>query len=74
MRSPLLHGLLFCLILSVNAAAQTGAISGTVTADGASTPLQNVTIHAMDPSGSQVGSSATDASGSYTIAGVPAGT
>ena len=47
-----------------------GAISGTVTQDGTSAPLQGVRVMAFDVAGKKAGSDKTAADGSYTVGGL----
>jgi hypothetical protein len=60
-------------VSGVNGALSTGgSISGTVTANGS--PVLNACVVVNDSSGNQVGAGATDASGNYTVSGLPSGT
>ena len=53
----------------------TGAIHGTVDSQDASAPLQGITVIAEYSTGSvPIGSTTSDAAGSYTVTGLPAGT
>jgi hypothetical protein len=69
-----LRGLLFTMLIPALAAAQTGAISGFVRADGSGAPLAGVMVQALSETGSPVAAEMTDATGSYTIPLLPAGT
>jgi hypothetical protein len=55
------------------APAQTGVISGTVTAEDTSNPLEDVEVTVLSSDGSYVNDTMTDASGNYSITGLDAG-
>ncbi len=61
------------LLIAAPAAAQNGAIAGTIRNAGTNALIGNVTVRAYNPSGVQVASSVTSFSGTYSIS-VPAGT
>jgi putative cell wall-binding protein len=50
-----------------------GSISGTVTASGSSAAVANMHVVVYDSNGASAGSTFTDASGNYTLPGLPAG-
>lgn len=50
-----------------------GAISGTVTVDGSSTPIAGVNVQVSTATGAFIGSANTNAAGVYTVGGLPTG-
>jgi hypothetical protein len=51
-----------------------GSISGTITVAGAGTPIGGVSVQVYNTSGTQIRTATTDASGTYTVGGLPGGT
>jgi hypothetical protein len=49
------------------------SVSGTVTEDGTTTPLESIPVNAVDGSNTLVGSAPTNANGEYVISGLSAG-
>ncbi len=54
--------------------ANTGSMAGTVTDDPSGTPLTGAWVVAIGPTGAIAGGAVTSGAGTYTIAGLPAGT
>ena len=71
--------LLACLLLAVAlllpgvAAAQTGTVSGTITDVSTHLPIASVTVDVVIVDGSTIASASTNASGAYTVSGLPPG-
>jgi Carboxypeptidase regulatory-like domain/Bacterial Ig-like domain len=60
-------------LMAPPALAQTGAVSGNVTAQAGGAALENICVEAIDEVGFPVQSDVTDASGDYEMTDVPAG-
>lgn len=69
----LLAWVMLAMMTHATAVIAQGSFSGTVTLDGAGTPLSGVSIQVFDGSGSYVGSARTDGSGVYTVDGLATG-
>jgi 5-hydroxyisourate hydrolase-like protein (transthyretin family) len=61
------------LLAPVAAAAQNGAISGTITDEATGLPIQGLTVIGYSITGTFLNSNSTNASGAYTLANLPPG-